>query len=684
MATSSLSLVPLTTTTSTSREAPNSDWEDEEFTYNSVEVSSIPAELTSLINQSVEVAMIRDNNENSAPVTAASSPSAKLRLGLGKNKFKPNLFTDRRARHTSGPRAAVLSPRPRAGSGSGTDSETEAAGSPARRKAPLLESLLQPAPARVRRVTETRGEKERSQFMRRKQEHKKRFLRGVPERGNMTMFDLIYYNPEHGQRMSIEEEDQEKVEQEKVDSPGSDVVAAVVLDAEPDTPPAAVEEGEEGEASVPCPQVKIGSNGEIILDDSSLVLETTDAKKAKDFMESSPVAVVENNRNMATNYGTWSKKRKHVDWSQKETLRFYKALAVVGSDFSMMESIFKNRTRQELKLKFKKEERLNNKMVDKCLRERGMYTELEDLMQDSEEDTEVEEVAERGRRKVAKKRPRGRYRNMGYYDSSSGGEEADAEASRSPARKKAREGGRSRRRPAATPAAPQPARPVAALPAAAAPHLAPAALSGVQFPPGLLAANPGLVGARPGSLVVVASPSKTDPGSQLLHVYMVSSRQEGEGRSRSPRVAPSSPHRSPSPRLTLDPAVVRAVDRARVAGREGRRSRANSECESSCTAAPPPRARGGAPRQRTCSEGSQGLRTELVRQRFLSGSARWVNSFPGSFGARQSVSGLVNTSPALHWRQSTPRARPRAPCTRGRGPGAPWAPGTESCGHLTW
>ena len=33
-------------------------------------------------------------------------------------------------------------------------------------------------------------------------------------------------------------------------------------------------------------------------------------------------------------------------------------------------------------------------------------------------------------------------------------------------------------------------------------------LPGVRFPPALLAANPGLAGAKPGSLVVVASPSK--------------------------------------------------------------------------------------------------------------------------------------------------------------------------------
>merc|ERR1719507_281248 len=157
------------------------------------------------------------------------------------------------------------------------------------------------------------------------------------------------------------------------------------------------------------------------------------------------------------------------------------------------------------------------------------------------------------------------------------------------------------------------------------------ALGGVQFPPGLLAANPGLVGARPGSLVVVASPSKTDPGSQLLHVYMVSSRQKKEDgsaaggskeRSRSPRVAHSSSPRSPSQSLTLDPAVVRAVDRSRLAEREGTsRSRATSECEDALVNT---RARLGV-RQRTCSEGSGGdLRTELVRQRFLSGAVRSV------------------------------------------------------------
>merc|ERR1712080_778320 len=117
--------------------------------------------------------------------------------------------------------------------------------------------------------------------------------------------------------------------------------------------------------------------------------ETTEAKKAKSLLQQTSV-VVESQRTLV-NYGTWSKKRKHTDWSERETLRFYKALSVVGSDFSMMESVFRNkRTRQELKLKFKKEEKLNEKMVDKCLRERGMFEDLEGFMEESE-DSEVEE-----------------------------------------------------------------------------------------------------------------------------------------------------------------------------------------------------------------------------------------------------------------------------------------------------
>jgi len=652
-----------------------SDWEDDQFTYNSVSVDR-----NDEIYKSLEITPIV-----SPALTTATSPqpnqgSQKIRLPIGKNKFKPNLNFDRRSRNTSGggvisPRPVVSNgfsqPRPRTISGSSTSSEPEVLpGRPPLPPSPLLrEAISAPRttkPARVRRNTEGRSVGERSQFMRRKLEHKRKFTRGVPDRGNMTMFDLIYYNPEYGQRMSVEDDDEKEVD--NPDDPNSndnqkvpDSLDDSVTPSEPTTPDRASPE----EDSLPVPQVKVGVNGEIIIDEASLQLETTEQKKAKDLLQNSPV-VFENNKT-STNYGTWSKKRRHSDWSERETLRFYRALSVVGSDFSMMESIFKNRTRQELKLKFKKEEKLNNKMIDKCLRERGMYTDLEGLMEDSEEETEEEKEREK---RSKKKRPRRRYKNRGYYDSSSGGEDADVEtSSRSPVRKRVRGNSKEERqvvrikrpqvmhRENAMAMVPNKSiRPLHPRPEAVSlsqlavqaqqsgmsgVQLTNVPMSGVQFPPGLLAANPGLVGAKPGSLVVVASPNKSDPTSQLLHVYMVSAKNKekmSRERSSSPRSA-GSPCSTPSSRLTLDPAVVRAVDRTRLVerartmsecgtGKVQARVRTVSETEDSRTVQSQvlPRTR-----QRTYSESGlsvrgQDLRTEIIRQRFLSGSAK---SFPG-------------------------------------------------------
>lgn len=51
-----------------------------------------------------------------------------------------------------------------------------------------------------------------------------------------------------------------------------------------------------------------------------------------------------------------------------ETNKFYNALSTVGTDFSMINAIFPNRKRRELKNKFKREERRNGALVEKALR----------------------------------------------------------------------------------------------------------------------------------------------------------------------------------------------------------------------------------------------------------------------------------------------------------------------------
>ncbi|EQC41840.1 hypothetical protein SDRG_00699 [Saprolegnia diclina VS20] len=54
-------------------------------------------------------------------------------------------------------------------------------------------------------------------------------------------------------------------------------------------------------------------------------------------------------------------------WPHSETAQFYYALSQVGADFTLMSTLFPNRTRQELKIKFKNEEKVRRNLVDLAL-----------------------------------------------------------------------------------------------------------------------------------------------------------------------------------------------------------------------------------------------------------------------------------------------------------------------------
>ena len=79
---------------------------------------------------------------------------------------------------------------------------------------------------------------------------------------------------------------------------------------------------QEEDSALPVPQVKVGVDGEIIIDESSTMVETTASKRAKTDLMNSPLVV--ENSNKLTNYGTYSKKRKYNDWGERETFRFYR------------------------------------------------------------------------------------------------------------------------------------------------------------------------------------------------------------------------------------------------------------------------------------------------------------------------------------------------------------------------
>ena len=294
----------------------------------------------------------------------------------------------------------------------------------------------------------------------RKADHKKKFAKDVPERKQITMFDLIYYNPSTGDRMTptgssgastpsksgSKRSSRANSNADAMSNSGSRrpstqlrEVARRLEEEVADDPDKIDEENQ----APPVPQVKIGPDGELIIDEASTVIDTTAAKKAKEDLLKTPL--IFESSNMATNYGSWGKKRKNVDWTERETVRFFKALSVFGTDFSMMENVFRRRNRHDLKMKFKKEERSNRALVDRCLsqglkfdasffdheseqeedEEKLAEIERENKIKQKEEEKKKKEAERKARKEATlaarKRRPRGQSRkkrsNRGYYSS---------------------------------------------------------------------------------------------------------------------------------------------------------------------------------------------------------------------------------------------------------------------------
>ncbi|XP_053212705.1 LOW QUALITY PROTEIN: transcription factor TFIIIB component B'' homolog [Panonychus citri] len=110
------------------------------------------------------------------------------------------------------------------------------------------------------------------------------------------------------------------------------------------------------------PRVKVGPDGQIIIDEESLVI-----KKTKPVETTS----VEESVSGKTTYASFRKRPPTARWSKTETIEFYTALNLIGPDFSLMSTLFFNgkRTRTDLKNKFRRENKLNQPVIEKALYE---------------------------------------------------------------------------------------------------------------------------------------------------------------------------------------------------------------------------------------------------------------------------------------------------------------------------
>eukprot|EP00871_Galdieria_phlegrea_P001597 jgi/Galph1/2438/GphlegSOOS_G1118.1 len=110
-----------------------------------------------------------------------------------------------------------------------------------------------------------------------------------------------------------------------------------------------------------APQLKLDEDGNITLDENSLIVSTDITQKPEETVST-----------------TYYKHRKVEHWTEEETALFYKGLKQFGADFSMVAQLFPKRDRKQVKAKFKREERISPEKIDLALSCRPTFTNSSD------------------------------------------------------------------------------------------------------------------------------------------------------------------------------------------------------------------------------------------------------------------------------------------------------------------
>ncbi|KAI8097109.1 uncharacterized protein BX664DRAFT_72947 [Halteromyces radiatus] len=110
-------------------------------------------------------------------------------------------------------------------------------------------------------------------------------------------------------------------------------------------------------------------NGQIVLDTDSMQI---DRRRERELISHEDMEVVEENAHTRqVNSTTYGKRQKSAKWSAGETDQFYKLLSQFGTDFEMIANMMKNRSRNQVRLKYKREERDHpQKITDHIIRKR--------------------------------------------------------------------------------------------------------------------------------------------------------------------------------------------------------------------------------------------------------------------------------------------------------------------------
>jgi len=228
-----------------------------------------------------------------------------------------------------------------------------------------------------------------------KRESRERLSNKKIEKSQLRMFDMIYYNPTtNPMKPRATPSAKDKPSPKKID---------LTMELPPPTPPP-----QEASNAIAVPQLKLNADGELVLDEASLVVENEEQKKNRILLANTNVVYHDE---LSGTYGYYKRQQRTKEWPQEETIKFYRCLNTVGTDFSLMLNLFPNRSRRDLKLKFKKEEKNNPNLVDKALLNHNTF-DIEELQRELDEEDEIRrreaeskssEVKELVKRKILKK-----------------------------------------------------------------------------------------------------------------------------------------------------------------------------------------------------------------------------------------------------------------------------------------
>lgn len=213
------------------------------------------------------------------------------------------------------------------------------------------------------------------------------------DKTSMKMSDLIFWNPNRNFMSTQNKPEKSTKTSNKKDE--EELVVNPLLQATEEE--ARVDEGEEEpvegevegeEEAMPVPQVKIGPDGSLIINEESLVVNTK-----KPVVEEDTDAIDETEN--TTTYASFRKPQTRQIWSKQETEKFYYALSSIGTDFTLMLKVFPNKTRADLKKKFVKEDRENRLKIEKAFRERKpfdmeVFKQLDELVEKEKQDKQKE------------------------------------------------------------------------------------------------------------------------------------------------------------------------------------------------------------------------------------------------------------------------------------------------------